>query len=134
MSCSEKTPKSYTREYNIWRLMKRRCNNPKDPHYYLYGGRGVKVCDEWQKSDNFLKWAYANGYADNLELDRKDPDGDYEPNNCRWVTHAENIKRKRKPYTTEESWIRHSQRTWKHCKDLGLSMKYWPEPKQKWEQ
>lgn len=116
----KKESKSYTREYNIWRLMKRRCSNPNDPHYYLYGGRGIKVCEEWQKSDNFLQWAYANGYADNLEIDRIDPDGDYEPNNCRWITKAQNIKRARRPVNTEEYWEKRRKKLAAYCKLHGI--------------
>lgn len=126
-------PKSSTREYNIWRLMKRRCYNQNDPSYYLYGGRGIKVCKEWQSSSNFLKWAYENGYADNLEIDRIDPDGNYEPSNCRWVTKAENQKRKRKPYSTPESEIKRSHRVWEYCKEHGANMENFPEPLLEWQ-
>ena len=78
------------RLYGIWKSMKRRCNSPKDSHYKSYGGRGIKVCDKWNDYENFKKWAYANGYNEDAEygectLDRINNDGDYEPNNCRWV-------------------------------------------------
>lgn len=54
------------------------------------GGRGIKVCDEWNKSaKSFAEWAFTHGYNDELTLDRINNDGDYEPNNCRWVTNKE---------------------------------------------
>ena len=121
-----KTGKSYTREYNIWRMMKKRCYNKNDSHYYAYGGRGIKVCEEWLSSDGFLKWAYDNGYSDNLEVDRIDPDGNYEPNNCRWITHQENAKRKRKPYSLPQSNIKRSHKVWEYCKAAGVKMDNFP--------
>ena len=81
---------SYSRLYRIHNLMKNRCSNPKHTHYKNYGGRGIKVCDEWMKFETFMEWALSNGYKDNLELDRIDNDKNYEPNNCQWITHKEN--------------------------------------------
>lgn len=78
---------STSRIYQIHENIKKRCNNPDNPAYKNYGGRGIEVCDEWQASfENFYKWAIANGYTDNLTLDRIENDGDYKPSNCRWVT------------------------------------------------
>lgn len=77
---------SNTRLYNIWTLMKRRCNNPEACNY---GGRGIKVCDEWQTYEPFRDWAKANGYQENLTIDRINNDGNYEPSNCRWVDYTE---------------------------------------------
>lgn len=79
-----------TRIYQCWADMKRRCNNQNSPFYHRYGGRGIKVCDDWNKDFLcFYKWAMENGYRDNLSLDRIDNDGNYEPANCKWSTQHE---------------------------------------------
>ena len=66
--------------------MKARCGNPNTPHYSYYGGRGIRVCEEWENDFSaFYKWSVENGYKDGLSLDRIDFNGNYEPGNCRWV-------------------------------------------------
>lgn len=83
-----------TRIYNVWHTMKERCYVKSQSSYPNYGGRGIKVCEEWQEFIPFMEWAYANGYDENAPrgqctLDRIDPSGNYEPNNCRWATYKE---------------------------------------------
>lgn len=83
-----------TRLMNIWKNMKQRCNNPKNPAYNNYGAKGIKVCKEWEESSaEFFKWALSNGYTDDLTIDRIDSTGNYEPSNCRWIPLSENSRR-----------------------------------------
>lgn len=87
--------------YAVWNSMRNRCNNPKNPGYSRYGGRGITVCAEWDASlTAFMEWAYANGYQEGLTIDRTDNDGNYCPQNCRWVTYLVNLRNRaatRKP-------------------------------------
>ena len=80
--------KRYKRMHRSWADMKSRCNNPNHPAYKNYGGRGIKVCEEWDNFENFFIWSMNNGYTDELTIDRKDVDGNYEPINCRWTTRS----------------------------------------------
>ena len=76
--------------------MKTRCFNTKNAGWHNYGGRGITVCHEWRKSFvSFAQWSMANGYREGLELDRKDNNGNYEPQNCRWVEDKVNNRNRR---------------------------------------
>jgi hypothetical protein len=87
---------SRTRTHNIWLAMRRRCSRPDQPNYKWYGGRGIRVCDRWQSFANFL--ADMGECPEGYELDRINGDGNYEPGNCRWVTHKQNCAKGRRNY------------------------------------
>lgn len=92
---SNSSNKSTKRLYTIWGHMKHRCNCKTCDDYKNYGGRGIKVCQQWVRFSNFYNWAINNGYKDNLTLDRIDVNGNYEPNNCRWATIKQQINNTR---------------------------------------
>lgn len=89
LCCNGKRP----RIYNEWQNMKARCFNLNHKNWHRYGGRGITVCKEWMEFKNFKEWAFANGYRDDLSLDRIDLNGNYEPNNCQWITLRENSQK-----------------------------------------
>lgn len=91
---NEKHGMVYTHTYTTWFTMRRRCSDPKTESYKRYGGRGIKVCERWQKFENFLE--DMGEKPKGLQIDRIDNDGDYEPGNCRWVTAKENANNKSK--------------------------------------
>ena len=101
-----------TKIQSAWSHIKQRCLNPKSKEYRNYGGRGIGICEEWKNSvAAFAKWAYANGYQEDLTIDRIDNNGDYTPENCRWVSMEvqENNKRNNHYYSWNGESITLSQ-------------------------
>lgn len=84
------------RLYKIWRSMRERCNNPNKKCYQWYGAKGVTICENWNSYPPFYYWSLENGYANNLTIDRIDSNGNYEPNNCQWITKGENSSKAHK--------------------------------------
>jgi len=109
-------PYTKTSLYYRWTGMRARCNNPNNDKYHNYGGRGISVCDEWQSFEAFKNWALANGYKEELTLDRKDVNGNYEPDNCRWISIQEQENNRRNTIIltinditdTLSSWSQHT--------------------------
>ncbi|NOR27639.1 MAG: AP2 domain-containing protein [Lutibacter sp.] len=92
--------------YSVWTSMKQRCYNKKDKSYHNYGGRGISICTEWMNDFKlFYDWSLINGYKKGLQIDREDNDGDYTPNNCRFVTVQINVLNKRKYKNNTSGYI-----------------------------
>ena len=90
-----------TRLFRIWSGMKERCYRKNHQHYNSYGGRGIKICDEWMNFKTFQNWASLNGYDDNLTIERINVNGNYEPNNCKWTTQKEQHNNTRRNHYIE---------------------------------
>lgn len=112
--------------YGVWCSMKSRCENPNRPKYKDYGGRGIKVCEEWHDVGVFAEWAFANGYKPGLQIDRENNNGDYCPSNCRFVTPKENSRNRRNTKRLTVNGITKLVVEW--CEQLGISkytVYYW---------
>lgn len=131
----------YTRIYQTWSDMKSRCVNPNNPGFHLYGGKGIRVADEWHDFMTFRAWAMENGYTENLVIDRIDSSQGYNPSNCRWVTKRENAMNKfgvdlEKTCKHGHPWKSETTYTWgvnhrqcKICSDARRLKKYYANRK-----
>ena len=117
--------------YHKWADMKDRCLNPNAVHYSYYGGRGISICEEWKEYTTFRDWALSNGYQEGLSLDRIDANGNYEPNNCRWVTLDEQKRNKRNNIIIEMDGQRKTLAEWVRVYDLPYSI-VWSRLKRGW--
>lgn len=113
------------RLYRIWVAMRQRCSKPYRSNYAAYGGRGIKVCQEWDTSFTAFKaWADSSGYAEHLSIDRKDPDGDYTPDNCRWATAQEQATNQRTSCYVEVDGVTLTVAEWARLKGFHLTTLY----------
>lgn len=110
---------SQVRLFKIWEGMHERCRREKHPHYKDYGGRGIAVCNEWNEYVSFKKWAFENGYTDNLTIDRIDPNGNYCPENCKWATMQEQQNNKRNNHYISLNSETHTISEWSEM--LGIN-------------
>lgn len=101
-----------TKIYRLWCYMRERCNSENHKSYKYYGGRGIKVCKEWDVAKNFIDWALSNGYKEGLTLDRINTDGDYSPNNCRFISNKEQQRNKRNNRFFEINGVKRTVSHW----------------------
>lgn len=108
----------WTRLREIHRSMMKRCYNPRCKDYPHYGGRGVRVCDEWHDFERFYDWAMSSGYSNELTLDRRYNNKGYRPDNCRWISrHAQANNRSTATFYTVDGRTR-SLAQW--CREYGI--------------
>lgn len=108
---------------SIYRGMKDRCYNKNDDNYNVYGSKGVIICEEWLVNPlNFEHWALNNGYEDGLTIDRINPNGNYCPENCRWITPKDNAKYKSTTYLIDVDGEIHTGRDWAAILNLGINI------------
>lgn len=112
-----------TTEYNIWRAMRARCERPEHERYADYGGRGITVCERWQDFAAFL--SDMGQRPPGRSLDRKDVNGDYEPNNCRWATYTQQTRNKRSNRMIEHDGQTHCVAEWAEMTGIGESTIAW---------
>lgn len=108
---------SNSRLYVIWLDMMRRCSKPNDKEYHRYGGRGISVCDEWKDFATFQKWATETGYNANAKrgectIERKDPNGNYCPDNCCWTDNKSQANNRRSNHFLEYNGESHTIAEW----------------------
>ena len=107
---------------NIFKGMKDRCYNIHEKDYRWYGGKGIKICQQWiDNPKSFEKWAMSNGYTNDLTIDRIDSSKDYCPENCQWITISENVKRKDASYFLEVNKKIQTCRDWSKELNLGIT-------------
>ena len=106
--------------YIVWSGMVQRCANPNSKNYYRYGGRGIRVCDEWRYNfESFYNWAIDNGYSPGLTLDREDNEDGYYPENCRWVSRRTQQNNTRRNHLVTYNGETHSIAEWSRI--LGVN-------------
>ena len=108
--------------YKTWRNMKSRCSNPNATKYSIYGGRGIKVCDEWNNNYMaFYNWSINNGWKPELSIDRINENGNYEPTNCRWADAVTQNNNLRSNHNVTYNGRTQSVYAW--AKELGINKK-----------
>jgi hypothetical protein len=113
---------SHTHLHDTWLGIKARVSNPNNKSYGRYGGRGIKMCDDWFNSyESFRDWAKSNGYDESLTIERIDVNGNYEPDNCTWIPWSEQANNRRSTIWIEWEGKRQNATQW--AKELGFKPK-----------
>lgn len=113
----------HTKLYGVWCGMKSRCQNPNSDSYKNYGGRGIRVCKEWQTFEPFYKWSVDTGYQEGLTIERKDVNGDYCPENCCWATQKVQANNTRTNHFIEYKGKRQTLQQWEEEAGLPIGQR-----------
>lgn len=109
---------SKTPLYKVWCEMKQRCANPKCQSYKWYGNKGIKLCSEWLEFVSFYEWALAHGYKSNLTIERINVNGDYCPENCKWITNIEQQSNRSTTHYITHNGESHTLTEWSNIQGL----------------
>lgn len=124
---------SRSKIYHVYHSVKNRCFKKTNKHYKDYGARGIIMCDEWKTSfETFYNWATSNGYKEGLTLERMDVNGNYDPENCTWITQSEQCNNKR---TTLYATINGETKTlkeWSEISGITYNTLFFRKEKYKW--
>lgn len=123
--CKMLKEQSKDRLYCVWKTMRQRCNNPNSHDYKWYGALGINICKEWEDPKAFISWAKSSGYKKGLTIDRIDMNGNYEPNNCRWVTIGQQQKNKRNCVKLEYKGQVHTINEWADITGIHKNVIYY---------
>ena len=120
---------SKTRLHKVWEAMHERCERPGGTYYKDYGGRGIRVCEEWSQYTAFAEWARANGYDETAPrgqctIERKDVNGDYCPDNCCWTTQKEQSRNRRSSRFLTHNGETHTVAEWAEITGIRARLIY----------
>lgn len=114
-----------THLHNVWCAMRRRCRNSNQADYIHYGGRGIRVCKSWEESfEAFRQWALSNGYSQDMTIDRINVNGDYSPENCRWISSKEQAQNRRNNRMITFRGETHTISVWAEIRNIPYSTLY----------
>ena len=116
---------THSRLFNIWNGIKRRCFNRNDSRFKYYGGRGITLAPEWEDFSAFQKWSFAHGYSDSLTIERIDVNGNYCPENCKWIPFEEQARNKTNNRRITINGETHLISEWCKAANVSTTQVYW---------